>query len=433
MNSKPLLFGLALAWLLSFAVAFFLGRTSTPVQTVEVPGTGETKTVYVPVAGADGERAAIAATAATAGTDGPPIATSATSSDPTDLPPPTRIEYVERPPTAITRGNVSRVLEDNDPVARMTALTDMLRDLTPESAAVMVESFDNMPEGFDRGWEKNLLLHAWAKIDGPGAIEYASNNRRGGWGGQMSAYSVLSGWATTDPAAAEEWARAKTDNKDNGYLVGVIHGVARNNLQAATDLTYDLPYGRNRGRAVDALVNGYFQKGSAAAANWARNLPGEDERLKAGITTRVVGKLAKSDPLTSADLAMSLPAGESRQNAIEEVADEWSEEDPARTARWVDNIEDNKLRSEAMTEVVGNWARKDAEQTAAWLNSYERTPAMDKPFERFARSIAGENPESAMIWANQISDDKRREDALGRLANDWLKRDPEAARAFLGQ
>jgi len=426
MNSKPLLLGLAAAWFITLGLAFFSGRTSAPVQTVEVPGEGETKTVYVPVAGSD-----LGAAVEQAGPDGPRVATVAV---PDDLPPAVKIEYVERPARAITRSNVSRVLEDNDPVARMTALTEMLQNLTPENAAIMVESFDNMPEGFDRGWEKNLLLHAWAKVDGEGAIEYATgNNRRGGWGGQMAAYSVLSGWATDDPAGAEDWARAKTDNKDNGYMVGVIHGVARNNLQAATDLTYDLPYGRNRGRAVDALVNGYFQQGANAAANWARNLPGEDERLKAGITTRVVGKLAKSDPLASASLAMTLPEGESRQKAIEEVADEWSEEAPARAANWVDDLQDPSLRSEAMTEVVGNWAREDPEATAAWLNSYERTPEMDKPFERFARSIAPENPESAMIWANQIQNDKRREDALGRLANDWLKRDPEAARAFLGQ
>jgi len=428
MNSKSLLLGLAAAWLLTLGLAYFFGRTSAPIQIVQVPGEGETKTVYVPVAGSD-----IDATAAQA--DGPRLVTVPnTAADPDDLPPAVKIEYVERPARAVTRSSVSRVLQDNDPVARMTALTEMLQNLTPENAAVMVEAFDNMPEGFDRGWEKNLLLHAWAKVDGEGAIEYATgNNRRGGWGGQMAAYSVLSGWATNDPAGAEEWARAKTDNKDNGYLVGVIHGVARNNLQAATDLTYDLPYGRNRGRAVDALVNGYFQKGASAAANWARNLPGEDERLKAGITTRVVGKLAKSDPLTSAGLAMTLPEGESRQKAIEEVADEWSEEAPARAASWVDDLQDPTLRSEAMTEVVGNWAREDPEATAAWLNSYERTPEMDKPFERFARSIANENPESAMIWANQIQNDKRREDALGRLANDWLKRDPAAARAFLGQ
>jgi len=361
-------------WLLSLGIAFLFGEQKGKDKVPTVVETTETKTVYVPVSDPDDLPGVEAA-------DAPLELQAANPLDntPDDLPAATRVEYVERPAEPFTARRLTRTLQDNDPIRRMTALTQMLGQITPENAKDMLATFDNMPQGYERQWEKSLLLYAWAQVDGSAAIEHATAAQQGGRG-EWNASSVLTGWASVDAEGAEAWARAKTDNKDNPYLVGVIRGLARSDLEAATDLTYDLPYGRNRGRAVDSLVQGWMQEGPQSASVWAMRLSDDDPQLKAGIVNRVVDRLAKIDPSGSIDLAMSLPEGESRQRAVETLADEWSEEAPAEAARWVDKLEDPSLRSEAMAEVVGNWARTEPEQAAAWINAQEPGPALDKSY-----------------------------------------------------
>lgn len=419
---------LLLVWLLTLGVAFLFGEQKGHAKPPKVVETTKTETVYVPVSSPDDLPAR-----ATEGGEELELQTNPLGLVPDDLPPPTKIEYVERPPEPVSTRRLTKTLLDNDPIRRMTALTEMLSQITPENAAAMMEAFENMPSGFERQWEKSLLLYAWAQVDGAAAAEFATAGESDGrgWGRNWNATTALTGWASTDPEAAKTWARSKTDKEDNPYLVGVIRGLAQSDLMSATDLTYELPYGRNRGQAVDALVQGWMQKGPRAVANWATNLSDQDPQLKAGIVNRVVNRLAKVDPNGSIDLAMSLPEGEHRQRAVETLADEWSEREPADAARWVDNLTDPNLKAEAMAEVVNNWARSDPEQAAAWLNQQDPASNLDKSYRAFARRYAQEDPKTAMVWANQIKNEDRRRDTLEDIAKDWMRRDPEAASAFL--
>ena len=416
----------------ALATAFFAGRVSvTPVTIAADPGAGpdsprpDVVTEFVSTPRGDRPEG---------GADPVPRvdSPSADTSTATAIKPDWRREPSSARDRAIqmTHGNVTEALEMTDPVERMRLFTSMLADLTAESAPMAMAALDSLPDGYERGRERGLLLYAWAKLDGPSAIEYAQRNGRG-WERHRNAYSVLNGWATEDPEAAEAWAREAHDGEDNPYLAGVIAGVAGTDLDKATELTYTLPYGRNRGHAVDALIGGYFRQSPEAAMDWAEQLPEKDLKLKEGIYTRVASKIANIDGYRAAEWVLDSAEGDVLMRALPEVADEWAERNPGEAADWVDRLEDGELKSRAMGEVISEWARKEPAKAADWLNAQPKSELLDRPIERFAWNIRHEDPQTAMVWAGQITGTEQRRKLLENLAADWMKRDPENARQFL--
>ena len=362
-------------------------------------------------------------------------------------------------PAAYRGGRVSvetaaRLLSDTDPLRRMAGITDILQGVTPENAKDLLAVFqNNRGRGPDRDQEFGLFLEAWSRVDGPSAIEWVTSNSspssfawgqgggRGGRGGgpgggewqdRMNTFRVLSGWASTDPEAARTWAAAKGEGQEeNPYLIGVVNGLARTDVNAATEILSTMSYGRMRGIAADRVIENVMVNGADAGIGWARGIA--DEQLRDGVMARLADRISETDPARSLSLLGDIKDPERKTDTVREVVSNWVRTDAAAAVSWVQNLDDPALKVEAQTSMVHSWARRDADAAAKWLEAQPKGPDLDKPIMAYVERTSMRDPQKALLMANSISDEQTRRTTLEQIMGRWMEFDPEGANKFLNK
>ena len=223
---------------------------------------------------------------------------------------------------------------ENDPLKRRAMFTQLLDHLTPENAKAALLALREGRGGRGRGpWgggdEERLVLNAWGRIDGAGAIaeleamaEERRNEReaqgetdggggRGGRGGfdrgGFDIASVLSGWATSDATAAMGYVSGVEDERQKGMLTGsIVSGLMVNGVDEAVAFIGTLPQeDENRGRHMWRIAEDVLEDGVDNAAQWVTSL--SDDSLKDGAMRRIADSFAR----------------ENLEEAVAWVADTW--------------------------------------------------------------------------------------------------------------
>ncbi len=432
MNTRiAALAALAVIWAASLAGAYRLGRgSSAEPPTVQPPPAPEVVDMAPP--------ASTASPSTPAETSAPTDRVSA-SQILRDIGPDAHASASEPPFSATNPFPLRRALQNNDPILRAAAFSRILEQLDADNIEAAVKEFDAMPPGFDRGREFNLLLYAWGRIDGAAALAYLEERgetRRAGMGRgaeRMGAFSVMSGWASTDPDGALAWlSQNQTEDGNSPLVLGIINGIAPTNLQKASEIMYDLPLGWQRNRAADMLIDHYLQQGTGFTTRWAENLPSGE--LKSGILSRVAGRLADADPAASADWVLSLSEGEEKEQALTSLVQQWSRQDPAKASEWVDSLSSPELKAQGYRAIVDtHLRRRDVAAATAFVNQRNPGPELDPAIGRLAQWLRRSDPPTALSWAAAVSNNEQRFALMDEIVKDWSQRDPEAARAFLGQ
>ena len=296
---------------------------------------------------------------------------------------------------------IKAVFALDDPTEKMTAFMELLPTLKTNeefqaAMGAMMENFD--PRG--QGRELSMMMTEWAKRDPLSAVTAAAKMKD--WSGKYAASAALQTWVKADPQAAKNWAleNGKEANKDDGnfYMVSVISGLAKTDLNTAAAWAQEQPRSRARGDMMEKLLDNFTkQRGTSAATEWAAGL--EEGAFKDGVTRR--------------------------------LADRLSEKDPTQAATWIAGLPSGEPKVGAMSELMDNWSHKDPNAAATWLKNYQPSPETDEPRQTFAWNIRENDPESALAWAGTISDQKRRDRAMVDLVRDWKKRDQKGAADYM--
>lgn len=102
------------------------------------------------------------------------------------------------------------------------------------------------------------------------------------------------------------------------------------------------------------------------AIEWAQALPEEGERGEA--LGRIAVVISDKDPERAGHLiAEQVPAGTSRDRAVVQVLQRWSQADPAAAAEWAGDFSAGAARSAGLKVAVAAWLEKDAAAAAAWI------------------------------------------------------------------
>ena len=299
-------------------------------------------------------------------------------------------------------------LASGNPVVRMQAFAELLKNPTEDNIASAIEAYDKLPEGPSRFSELRLLTFSWAQVNPEGAIKWVKS--LDGFEQRIGTGSIMDSWARNNSDEAIAWARENFDGgegSENPYFVGIISGMAENNLVGATDLMSELPYGRVRGRAASILFEQTWKKGEDISMNWAESLP---EGNLQNFAYREIGeKIAREDLGRAVEWVDTMEENEVKAAVSEDVAEIWARKNPVDAAEWVARMPEGEARSESMEEVVTQWARKDPTATADWLNQFPSGELMDEPIQRFVREVVRDDPEIAMTWAEAIVNEERKE------------------------
>ena len=307
-----------------------------------------------------------------------------------------------------SQDSISDRLASGNPVVRMQAFAELLKNPTEDNIASAIKAYDKLPEGPSRFSELRLLTFSWAQVNPEGAIKWVKS--LDGFEQRIGTGSIMDSWARNNSDEAIAWARENFDGgegSENPYFVGIISGMAENNLVGATDLMSELPYGRVRGRAASILFEQTWKKGEDISMHWAENLP---EGSLQNFAYREIGeKIAREDLGRAVEWVDTMEENEVKAAVSEDVAEIWARKNPVDAAEWVANMPEGEARSESMEEVVTQWARKDPTATADWLNQFPSGELMDEPIQRFVREVVRDDPEIAMTWAEAIVNEERKE------------------------
>lgn len=390
-------------WLATLLFAFAVGHTINPIADHEAPSPAEGPVEEVP--GEVGPKPRPHATAR----DRAPVRPVMTQAPEADAWVEESRESYEENPTERVRS----VLGEMDPLRRMQSFSRLLVNLGPGDLEEMVGAFREMP--FERRREFNLLLYRWAQVDGEAAATYLeSMGGEGGWGRGWNIGSVMSGWSTQDPEAAIAWARASSDNVDGPHMIGVIYGISQTDLDRATLLALEMPFGRNRGRAVNALLDAALQTGTDDAIEWIQDLPDGD--LKYGTMGRLANRVEEVSFRDFADAIMSLPEAE-LAGAVEPFLRHWTRDDPAAAADWAEQLPTVEMQTDAMADVIRGWARRDATAAGGWLSQFQPSLDMDKVILAYIDRIDRRDPTSAAQWATTLTDPELRDSTVLKFEN----------------
>ncbi len=407
MNGK--LIGVSSAWILSLGGAFVLGKSlvsssESSATATKAPGTssslGRLKT-------------SSPATAATATEDrllaSPMI----------------------RPGTSRTEMIID-IARHTDPLERNTALLRLIDTLSPSDYESVVAEFRSLEMTERRRGEYALLLTAWAKVAPQEALDYASENT----GGVFARNTILTAWTQSDPDAAIAWAEANHDNPEDGnpWLVGVIEGLAPQNIERATEVMGTMARSNERGRALNSIINELMIQGQGDTSNakeWAEGIP--DEGLRSGAFAFTAEAIARTDPAEAAKWLGKTQDVDAINRVGEEISDELYENDPEAAVAWVSTLPPAAM-SEAAEGIISNLVRETPIEAAQYLTNLI-TNNSEADFQSSIRELAQgastQDPEVAVEWANFVTNNRDRTRVYFRALSNWQQDDPNAASGWI--
>lgn len=348
---------------------------------------------------------------------------------------------------------IKRVMNENDPLKKRALFNELLSELTPENSVAAYDALRESSRGRG-GWgngggdDMRLLLNAWGRIDGAGAIaelqerdkkrqeEAKANgedNRRrgrGDGGSTFDMYSIVNGWATVDSSGASEFVGSIEDERQRGMLAnGVVQGLLVNGVDGALSFVSSLPSDdESRSRHMSTIAGEVMEQGVQTAANWVSTIPDDD--LKGGAMNRIAESFAREDIEGAVSWISEYAGNDYANRAVSDVAERWAESDPQAVIDWASNLPET-AQAGAFQEALDEWTEKDPVAASEYLAQMPDSSAKNSAIEGFARELADSDGESAVTWAQTITDSGLRDQTLERVARDWYQQDQEAASAWL--
>jgi len=326
---------------------------------------------------------------------------------------------------------LAQTFSSSDLITRWGGFIDAVRSMNSDNVEQVVAAFETLPSGYERNMEMRLLMQAWGRLDPGRALAYAKGLDSAE--GRLAITEVMTAWSEKEPDAALTWMRENVDPGEanrQGYLPGVINGIASTDLNRANELLGSISDRNGRWQASSLLLKRYLEQSPENAMAWAKQLPNDDPNFRNGILGQVGSAIAKRNPSQCAEWVETLEAGEGRNRVVSSLIAQWSRRSPSEAAKWAGSLEDSTSRIHGMTQVVNYWAFKDPTATAQWLDSYPRNAETDPVVQTFVNRVTSRDPSSAANWANIIVDKNRRDASLRQVLRTWHRLNGEEAEAW---
>jgi len=337
-------------------------------------------------------------------------------------------EAMARPVRVETAADkLRRASEAKDPLERLRHLMDALTTLGPGDGDKVREFLENLPPGgMARLRDVPLILNAWARVDGPGAVTYALTNyqdRSGRW----MAGSALQGWASADPAAALAFAediRAEGGGP-NPYVAGVLTGWAQENAGAVAQYLAGLPEAE-RDRYLRAVSQTVIGQGQETAWNWALSIT--DPAMQAAAFGQVVEAFAGQNPAAMAARLLPFAGQDFAAPALAALAGELARQSGLQAIAFVEGLPVGEAREQAEAIAIREWARQDVQAAGEWLAAQPQVS--NDALAVYARQVVREDPAAALEWARAIDNPAQQMRTTIAVGQTWFRQDPAAAGAW---
>ncbi len=319
---------------------------------------------------------------------------------------------------------MEEIIRGENALDRGRAMLSWIDSLAPEEFESAVERFRSLGLTEARMGEYAMLLTAWAELDPTAALAYTTEKTRGG----MATGTVLTAWASRDPESAIAWAKANHEGDGaNPYMIGIIRGLAETNPTRATELLKELPFSRERGDALQAMLPHLLKMGADSAKSWIAAI--DDQQLRDGATARFAQEMAKTDPEGTATWLLS-NLSDASTRSVDEVFGEWAKTDMAAAIASFEKLPEGGARERAMRGLISVEARENPQAAANLMNQYP-DDVDDRLVHHFIWNSFDKAPQIAVGQISMVEDQGRQNRLYERALGAWLDRDQAAARSWI--
>ena len=218
---------------------------------------------------------------------------------------------------------------------------------------------------------RSSIAHYWAAVDPVAAMAWEQSHRSE----QVAVSGAISGWWEKDPNAAEAYAAAHLDTFSDRANAATVAGlIAKQDRERAQQWVSQLANEQARGAAESVLVSQLGFNDPRGAAEWATALPDDSragaiknavnvwtandqpaakqwvDQLSGDLHDEALSgyalRISFKDPLTAADLAVSISNPTIRNQSLQSITGEWLRQSPAEATTWIQNsaLSDNEKR-----------------------------------------------------------------------------------------
>ncbi len=329
------------------------------------------------------------------------------------------------------------------------ALAHWVKGLSPKDCADAVKALQGMPGGLLRDTVLGAVIDSWAKSDPKGllaTVDTLSVPRLR----ETGVDAALKSWATSDPKAALQWIK---DNPGTGSASAtqarydaIIAGFAATDPKGAFDLVAALPDGTDHDRqlksdALNALTDSLAEQGRFTdALQIFSALPAGQERDDA--MDNLAKKWGATAPTDAAAWAAAITDPAERIRLASQVASSWAASDPLAAANWAVQLDsqtdvpkDPKNPGAGPGMLLANailaWSQYDLDGPGNFLNQLPNSPNKDRAVAVFAMHASQEDPESAVKWIGTITDKGTQSMVTMSVATQMYEQDPAMFNNFM--
>jgi hypothetical protein len=189
---------------------------------------------------------------------------------------------------------------------------------------------------------------------------------------------LLRRWVELDPAAAINWVAQLGDAGVRGELVDVAAiAWSEKDLPSALDWVESMPEDSAKHQALADVGYEVARTDPVSAMEIATQLPASD--YASGLFLHALSQYASADAGGSRQLALALPPGSLRDQALTMVATVQAKDDGEGAARFaVENISPGPDLDRAVMGVVQLWAQNDLPDVSAWVQTFPDSPIRDQ-------------------------------------------------------
>jgi hypothetical protein len=294
-------------------------------------------------------------------------------------------------------------------------------ELDPAAAAKYANL---LPKSASPGMLRRTAMTAWAEKDFAGALAWAQGLEKGD--SKNESLTVLAGaLAKRDPAAALQLIKDNFPPREAGNVYENVFATwSESDFAGALSAAQDITDLQLRSRALRATLNKRADTDPRAVLEYVRASKTSDFRSSVG--RYAINRWLERDLTGARDYVMSLPAGETRDVQIREVAQEIGRRDPQEAIAWLDRLPEAE-RAGAVESIFGVLAGRDPNAAIDAARSLPEGRLQDSAISLVAQGLIETDLDRARDLLNELPEGSIRENSLNQIANRWARIDPKAA------
>jgi hypothetical protein len=300
------------------------------------------------------------------------------------------------------------------------------------------------------------LLAGWGELEPKAAFGYAQKLKTDD--SSVAVAHVIKAWCANEPAEAEKWIEElpPSATKDAAYA-GMIEALAAsdprrafalvqkapaysNSVEAlfsawvdldpqeAAAFAVQLPAGFARGSALDVTARNWARRDRPAALAWAESLPAKDASIpgRTPVLAMVLNEWIDEAPEEAIEWIEKMPDEQEREKALGGIITQLSFDNREMAARLTTLISPGKDQDQALQQLAYQWSMTDPDAALAWLTQQDNEHFREVFLPQLTWPLAGKDPHRALELALSIGG-KARDQSVSNVLKSWAQTDPSAA------